>query len=110
MNREDFVWVAFYTEFAEKLLPYVNNRPALIEKIKAVYTAIPMRLPKLERDNHPVDIDPFTIFGLFNKGLTDANRIAILKGIAREFSVQALVPQSFQGIPVLNNQKATFVI
>lgn len=108
MNKDDFVWTAFYTEFAEKLLPYVNNRTALIEKIKAAYAAISMPLPKLEKDNHPVDIDPFTIFGLFNKGITDANRITIMKGIAAEFSVQAPVPQSFQGIPVLNNQKATF--
>ena len=108
MNKNDFVWVAFYTEFAEKLLPYANNRTALIEKIKAVYAAIDKPLPKLEKDNHPVDIDPFTIFGLFNKGITDDNRTAILKGIAAEFSVQATVPQSFRGIPVLNNQKATF--
>ena len=108
MNKDDFVWTAFYTEFAEKLLSYVNNRTALIEKIKAVYAAISMPLPRLEKDNHPVDIDPFTIFGLFNKGITDANRIAIMKGIAAEFSVQAPGPQSFQGIPVLSNMGAIF--
>ena len=32
-----------------------------------------MRLPKLEADNNPVDIDSFTIFCLFNKGITNAN-------------------------------------
>ena len=108
MNKEYLTWVAFYSEFAEKLLPYMEDRKTLIEKIKAVYAAIDMRLPKLEKDNNIVDIDPFTIFGLFNKGITDANRIAILKGIAQEFSVKAPVPTSFNGIPVLNNQKATY--
>ncbi len=108
VDKNDFTWVAFYSEFAEKLLPYRKDRKTLIEKIQAVYTAIGMRLPKLEKDNHIVDLDPFTIFGLFNKGITDANRIAILRGIAQEFSVKAPVPTSFNGIPVLNNQKATF--
>lgn len=108
MNKEYLTWVAFYSEFAEKLLPYMEDRKTLIEKIKAVYAAIDMRLPKLEKDNNIVDIDPFTIFGLFNKGITDANRIAILKGISQEFSVKVPVPTSFNGIPVLNNQKATY--
>ena len=108
MNKEYLTWVAFYTEFAEKLLPYAKDRQTLIEKIKAVYTAIGMRLPKLEKDNNIVDIDPFTVFGLFNKGITNANRIVILRRIAEEFSVSAPVPESFDGIPLLNNQKATF--
>lgn len=108
MNKEYLTWVAFYTEFAEKLLPYAKDRQTLIEKIKAVYTAIGMRLPKLEKDNNIIDIDPFTVFGLFNKGITNANRIVILRGIAEEFSVSAPVPESFDGIPLLNNQKATF--
>lgn len=101
-------WVDFYMELADKLLAYKNNRKALIEKIKTVYNALNMRLPKLEADNNIIDIDPFTIFGLFNKGITDENRIAILKGIAQAFSVKADVPTSFDGIPVLNNLAATF--
>ena len=108
MNQDYFTWVPFYSEFAEKLLSFAKDRSSLIEKIKAVYTAINMRLPKLEKDDHIVDIDPFTVFGLFNKGITDASRIAILQGIANEFSIKAAVPQAFNGIPVLNNQKATF--
>jgi len=101
-------WVDFYMELADKLLPYKNDRKTLIEKIKAIYTTINMRLPKLEADNKLVDIDPFTIFGLFNKGITNANRISILRGFAQEFSVKASVPDSFDGIPVLNNMAATF--
>ena len=108
VNKEYLTWVAFYTEFAEELLPYAKDRKTLIEKIKNVYTAIGMRLPKLEKDNNIIDIDPFTVFGLFNKGITNANRIVILRGIAEEFSVNAPVPESFEGIPLLNNQKATF--
>lgn len=107
-NKEYLSWVDFYTEFADKLLPYATDRQTLIEKVKAVYTAIGMRLPKLEKDNNIVDIDPFTIYGLFNKGITNANRIKILQGLATEFSVKSPVPENFDGIPVLNNMAATF--
>ena len=101
-------WVDFYMELADKLLPYKSDRKTLIGKIKAIYAAINMRLPKLEADNNPIDIDPFTIFGLFNKGITNANRISILRAFAQEFSVKAPVPDYFDGIPVLNNMAATF--
>ena len=39
---------------------------------------------------------------------TNANRIAILNGIASEFGIATHVPSIFDGIPVLNNLKATF--
>lgn len=108
VNKDSFVWIGFYSEFAEKLLPYMQNRKNLIEKIKNIYTAANMQLPTLEKDNNLTDIDPFTVFGLFNKGITDANRIAILREIAQTFSVKAPIPGSFKGVPVLNNKKATF--
>lgn len=103
-----FEWIDFYMELADKLLLYKNDRKRLIKKVKSVYRAINMRLPKLEKDNILVDIDPFTIFGLFNKGITNANRISVLRGFAQEFHVKAAVPEAFDGIPVLNNMSATF--
>ncbi|MDE5977323.1 MAG: hypothetical protein K2G70_02500, partial [Turicibacter sp.] len=95
-------------ELVARLLEYKNNREILIAKLKSVYTAISMNLPTLEKDHLLRDIDPFTIFGLFNKGIKDENRIKIIKGLANEFSISAKVPEQFDGIPVLNNQKATF--
>lgn len=106
--QNEYAWISFYTELADKLRAYAGNRGELIEKIKRVYGAIGMRLPKLEKDGNIIDIDPFTVFGLFNKGITNANRITIISGFAREFSMKAEIPQTFDGIPVLNNQKATF--
>lgn len=101
------VWVKFYMEFADKLRTYHSNRTMLIDKIKNVYNSITMPLPKLENGD-VFDIDPFTIFGLFNKGITNANRISIIKGMATEFGIQAEIPTVFDGIPWLNNRKATF--
>lgn len=108
VNKDYLTWVAFYSEFAGKLLLYANDRKALIEKVKAAYTANKMPLPTLEKNNDIIDIDPFTVFGLFNKRIKDANRITILHGFAKVFSVNAPVPESFNGVPVLYNQKAAF--
>ena len=103
-----FEWIDFYSEFATKLLLFKNDRKALIERINDVYTAINMQAPKLESGGDIIDIDPFTIFGLFNKGITNSNRIAIIRSIANVFGIEAKVPNNFDGIPVLNNLKATF--
>ena len=110
--KNQFEWIPFYEEFADKLLAYKDNRQRLIEKIKQVYEVTGIKLPRLERnengDNEIVDIDPFTTFGLFNKGITDANRVKICTAIKDLFEVSSPVPTYFDGIPVLNNQMATF--
>lgn len=104
-----FDWVNFYKAFAKALLHYKGNRSALIQTIKKVYAEIEINLPTLERDNQIVDIDPFTVFGLFNKSkLKESNRVKIIAAFARELAVDAAVPTSFDAVPVLNNQNATF--
>lgn len=103
-----FVWTDFYSEFATSLLKYAPDRTKLIEMIKEIYTNAKMKLPTLERDNNIVDIDPFTIFALFNKGITNENRYAILTQVKDLFKISADVPNDFDGIPVANNMSATF--
>lgn len=109
MNEKDhFEWIRFYKEFALNLLEYRDKRNQLIEKVRAIYTLTGMNMPTLEIENNLVDIDPFTVFGLFNKKLTDDKRIAILKAISKLFSIKTAVPESFDSLPVLNPQNATF--
>ncbi|WP_270469605.1 AAA family ATPase [Catenibacterium mitsuokai] len=103
-----FDWINFYSEFATKLLEFKNNRAELIADIQSAYSAINMKLPKLESEDSIIDIDPFTVFGLFNKGITNANRTAILESFATVFNIKSKVPDNFDGIPVLNNLKATY--
>lgn len=107
-DNNKFAWVKFYMELAGKLIPFAEDRSALVEKIKAIFQKAEITLPKLEEDGQVFDIDPFTTFGLFNKGITNENRIKIISAFAEEFSIEAPVPTLFEGIPVLNNQKATF--
>lgn len=104
-----FAWVDFYKEFAGKLLAYKNNRGELVDKVRAIYAEAGINMPTLEKDNQLVDIDPFTVFGLFNKSsMREANRSKIITAVKKIFNVQTEVPTSFDSIPVLNNQNATF--
>ncbi|ETA80438.1 ATPase AAA [Youngiibacter fragilis 232.1] len=109
MNTNQYDWVKFYEAFSHLLLAYKSNRQELIEKVKRMYSDTSISLPTLEKDNQIVDIDPFTVFGLFNKSsMKETNRVKIISALAEIFEVQAAVPTSFDSIPVLNNQNATF--
>lgn len=107
-ERNRFNWVNFYEEFALKLLEYKDSRAELIEKVKSVFKMAGIKLPTLERENNIVDIDPFTVFALFNKNIKDENRIKILKAISELFDVVSEIPTSFDGLPLLTPQNATF--
>ena len=107
-TTNQFDWVDFYKEFAGILRSYKRKRPELIDKVLQIYEMTGINLPTLDKDNQIVDIDPFTVFGLFNKKLTDANRLSILKAISSLFAVKTAVPTAFDSIPVLNPQNATF--
>lgn len=64
-HEPDYSWVDFYSEFADILLQYKNDRTTLIEKVKEIFQVTNLKLPKLEDKNNIVDIDPFTIFCFF---------------------------------------------
>ena len=104
-----FDWVGFYKELSGKLLTYMGNRQKLIEKVKQIFSKTGINMPTLEKDNQLVDIDPFTVFGLFNKSsMKEANRVKIITAINDLFDISAPIPTSFASIPVLNNRNATF--
>ena len=100
-----FEWAIFYPELADKILLYKNNRGELLSIIAGIFDRTGMKnYVKREID----DVCPFTVMGMFNKGISNANRIAILKEFARIFEVTVPVPESFDGIPVLNNMMSLF--
>lgn len=104
-----FQWTEFYMELASALLPYKNNRSELIAKLKTIFADAGMNFPFKERGKEVYeDICPFTVFGSFNKGITNANRIALLEQFAKQFSIKAAVPTEFDGIPVVMNLSAWF--
>lgn len=104
-----FQWTEFYMELASALLPYKNNRSELIAKLKTIFDDAGMNFPFKERGKEVYeDICPFTVLGSFNKGITNANRIALLEQFAKQFSIKSAVPTEFDGIPVVMNLSAWF--
>ena len=113
LTEHRFLWTAFYEDVADKLLEHQNNRTALIEGIHEI-AATTGHLSYL-RDKYqdgstgPLqDICPFTAMGTFNRSMTDENRRVIAGELARLLGVEVPVPESFEGIPVLNNQRSCF--
>ena len=110
MNKTiDRTWVDFYKELAEKLLEFREKREELIIKIQKIYELAEIKLPTLERNNQLTDIDPFTIFGLFNKSsMKESNKIKILENVSELLNIKSKVPSSFDSIPTINNMGATY--
>jgi 5-methylcytosine-specific restriction protein B len=108
-----FEWTAFYQAVAERLLPFQKDRAPLIAGIHAIATRVQglnyLRDKFADGTSGPLrDICPFTAMGTFNRSMTDANRRAIATGLAAFLGVDLPVPTSFEGIPVLNNQRSWF--
>ncbi|RSX52032.1 AAA family ATPase [Bifidobacterium callimiconis] len=108
MDDSKYGWIPFYEELANTIRPLRADRSALYNKAKEIYTKAGMKLPTLESDGAPVDLDPFTFFAQFNKRITKTNRIALAKAIAESFGLNSPVPTEFAGIPFINNQRSTF--
>lgn len=106
-----FQWTNFYMELATALLEYKNNRSELIEKLKTIFSDAGMNFPFKEKGKETYeDICPFTIFGSFNKGITNANRIALLEQFAKQFSIKSAVPTEFDGILTLCCHQRSYLL
>ncbi|MGJ4852016.1 AAA family ATPase [Bacillota bacterium Meth-B3] len=103
-----FDWIPFYSELANKLLQYEMNRPTLLGILQNIFRDIGMKSPFMERGDLMTDVDPFTVFSSFNRGITDENRLAITGGLKTALHVAAPLPTSFDGIPVVNNLSMAF--
>ncbi len=108
MNTNDLIWKNFYKESASKLLAYKDDRKRLLSKLSEVYKRLGKKLPKLEKDNSVIDVDPFTVFAFFNRTQIDDYRVNLLEELAKEFQVDSQVPETFDDIPFLSAQSATF--
>lgn len=112
-EKQRFEWTDFYEAVAEKLLAHADDRTPLIEGIHEIASRVP-GLTYLQ-DKFPDgtsgplrDICPFTTMGTFNRSMTDVNRKTIAGELAKLLGVTVPVPPSFEGIPVLNNQRSCF--
>lgn len=109
----NFTWIPFYKELAQKLLAYKDKQNELIDFLEELKTegipSIPLNDKDVEDKDIKMDaIDPFTFFATFNRGISDKNRIRILKKVKDKFEIKSEVPTDFSGIPVASNFKSWY--
>ena len=109
-----FTWVPFYRELAEKLLPYANRSGELVDILEEAISDTGLSagwLQDQDADDQKLklsEIDPFTFFAAFNRGVSNTKRTQILGTLKRQFAIAAAVPDDFDGIPVMNNLNSLF--
>lgn len=106
-----FTWKPIHEETSLRLLKFRNRQDELL-KIAARMAESGLKVISMEDrgpDGAPLplaEIDPFTFFAIFNRGITDGNRRKIWEFLKKEWNLQASVPTDFTGIPVAQNQRS----
>ena len=98
--NQNFSWIPFYMEMADKLLAFKNNRKALVD---IMYSLDSQYVSYIHTNDggHYSDIDPFTFFGIFNRGNSFEKRKKIAVFFKERLGVKTEVPESFEGIPIV---------
>ena len=115
MTAQSFTWIPFYQELAKKLAGWEKRQGELISFLETLRTEGYVITPLNDKDTNGArfllkEIDPFTFFGVFNRGIRYDQRLAILVRMKQHFELQSEVPEDFNGVPVLNNLKSWFFI
>ena len=110
---ESFSWIPIYQDIANELINWENKQSELINFLEDLRSRGHVITPLQDKDKDGQrfllkEIDPFTFFGVFNRGITEPNRKAIITEVNSFFKLQNVSPSDFNGIPVLNNQKSWF--
>ena len=109
MDGLNLDWINYYKEMGVALLRYKTDRKELVDRLKKTYAKANIAMPILELYNELFDLDPFTVFGLFNRlGMPVETRMKIMSGLAVNIGVGAEIPSHFDSIPVLNDLDTTF--
>lgn len=108
-----FRWTRFYEAVADGLMAFRSDRSSLLTGIYEIAGRVDglsyLQDQYADGTSGPLrDICPFTVIGIFNRGISDANRKIIANEFARLLNVDVAVPESFEGIPTLNNMKSWY--
>lgn len=111
---ERFTWIPIYQELAKELANWQDRQEELITFLEGLRANDYVITPFMDRDESGerfplTEIDPFTFFGVFNRGIKKEQRIAILAEMKKFFSLSSALPVDFDGIPILNNMSSWFI-
>jgi hypothetical protein len=106
-----FTWVPIHLELAEKLGDYKDRSGELVDMLRRMkekdLPTIPLKDGVEEPDIKDLEeIDPFTFYSNFNRGVTDENRMKMWRMVKEELNLSSEVPSNFDGLPTYNMQAA----
>lgn len=106
-------WIPFYEELANVLLPWQTRQTeliALLERLRADgHSVAPLEDQGADGSRFLLrEIDPFTVFALFNRGLSNDNRRRLASALGQELGVGTSPPKDFAGIPTVDNRHTWF--
>ena len=96
---DNFSWVPFFKELANKLINYENRQEELISYLKK---NIDKGLKDKDKNNKTIElseIDPFTFFSIIMKFKKEEKRKEILVYLKEKLLIKASVPEDFAGVP-----------
>ena len=106
-----FTWKPIYAEIAHKLPEFSDHSGRLASLMTDWHNQGLKVSSVVDRDvgdiEVPLDeIDPFSFFANFNRGITDENRRAILAAIKDEWKLKSELPEDFEGLPLMSAQSS----
>lgn len=104
-----FTWIAFYKEFAQKLLQFRNDRTPLVNWIYENLQGHIKYLKDAPDGSRLPDLDPFTIFAIINRQITYDKKKEICNKLKQFLHISAAIPQDFDGVPEMNNMLSSFL-
>lgn len=104
-----YTWIPFYKELAQKLFRFRRNRTPLINWIYDNLDGNIGHLKDAPDGRRVPDIDPFTVYAIFNRGITLEKRIDICNKFKDYLDISASTPQDFDGVPVMNTKQSNFI-
>lgn len=105
--HQKFSWIPFYMEMADKLLAFKDDRKALVDIVYSLDRQYVKYIHTDDGGRYP-EIDPFTFFGIFNRGNSYEKRTRIATFFKEQLKIEAEVPKDFGGIPILFSAKSCF--
>lgn len=113
--QEFFTWIPLYKELAAALLRYRIDRSELVSWIyddlgqitRTDGGSLVAYLHEKNGDNIK-DIDPFSVYAIFNRNLRLENRTELLQKFKEHLGLASEVPTDFNGIPTLDARRAFF--
>ena len=107
----DFTWIPIFKEIARQLVQWEGRQRELIAFLEKLRSDGLIITPLNDKDDKGArfllkEIDPFTFMGVWNRGIRNDQRLAILAEVISFFGIQASLPTDFSGVPLLNNQKS----